>query len=172
MSCKYERYLRTGERGGEFRERHSQVLGPAVENASPDVLVAAGADAPAEASTARDSRIRPLVMLVWHRACISNLDSAGWRRLPGRSQAGSLLSYLVAASRSPPRFGHHVELGPGSACAHLLGNRLRFGPQAGPATKAAGPPGRTVEILNGAEISCGGYPSHRVYRNDHGSALI
>jgi hypothetical protein len=45
MGCKHERDLRTGERGGEFRGWYWQVLGQAGEKASPDALVAAGADA-------------------------------------------------------------------------------------------------------------------------------
>ena len=43
--CQGGRYLRTGERGDEFRGWPARVLGPAGEKASPVVRVAVGADA-------------------------------------------------------------------------------------------------------------------------------
>ena len=75
--CQGGRYLRTGERGDEFRGWPARVLGPAGENASPVVRVAVGADALAAASITRNSRMGPTARI--GKNPLATGDMAGYR---------------------------------------------------------------------------------------------
>ena len=90
--CQDDRYLRTGEPGGEFCGWHSRVFGQTGENDSPDARVGAGAGDPIAVMTCgkrfEDWNTLPGQILALNPGCHlpMPMTAASWRAPNGSAQ--------------------------------------------------------------------------------------